>query len=516
MAWHLDFLGFGSPKIRIVSQMCPESSKGKSPPIARREDLKHLADYPFEGRNEADIRGDWIEPLLRLLGYGLGTRHKVFREKVLRLPEPVRMIGSKRIEIDFIPTVFGEQLWIMEAKRPEPGEDLFGMEHLGQAWSYATHPRIAVPLMVLCDGTRLGVFDVTRDNLETPIFDHAKSELPDTFDELFGLLGAPRIAERVRRKQLSHLRTALMAQVALEPLDQTLEDVSAIVVEARSMVSQRREEIYRETRERIEKAGTPAIDAPRIWGLAAHLNRPLFSKLTDIDHGVRLIREKPPQLRTREFHDFERVCVNKAGEEPRMWFWLALARLGCAVLLCDDEGCGEICREAAKTAAQNHATAFGDEPLQAASYELQRALGPLGWRIAANRKPAIDTAAKRVKESLEAEEWLRLDAEFGLSAYESYKQQALLTPRFWFGQVDPWEIETIQRANREARALLDVLPKPPGMKELQPIGNPWQNSWLTGDTLYDATAATLTALAKREEGTAAGEFASGLHQRYFS
>jgi hypothetical protein len=485
-------------------------------PFATSEDLKHLAEYPFEGRNEAEIRGDWIEPLLRLLGYGLGTRNKVLREERLDLAEPIRKIGSKRIEIDFIPTVLGEQLWIIEAKRPDLGVDLFDAEHLGQAWSYATDPRVSVPFMVLCDGTRLGVFDVTVPDWDTPVFDRPKADLPDAFEELFDLLGAPRIAERVRRNQLSHLRTALMAQVALEPLDQTLQEVSAIVAEARPVVSQRREEIYNETRERIEKAGTSAIDAAGIWGWAAHLNGPLWSTLADIDHGVDLIKKRAPHVRGREFQDFERVCVKKEGEEPRMWFWLALARMGSAVLLCDDEGCGEMCREAAEAAAQNHATAFAEEPLQAASYELQRALGPLGWRVAANRKPAIDAAAQRIRENLEAEEWLRLDAEIGISGYASYKQQALFLPRALLLQVDPWDVETIQSSNKAVRAMLEVLPKPPGMEGLLPIGDPWQDSWLTGDPLYDATAATLEALAKREEGSAAGQLASELHKRFFS
>lgn len=314
-------------------------------------DIQRLAEYPFEGRNEAEIRGDWIEPLLRLLGYGLGTRHDVLRERRLQLAEPSRMIGSTRIEIDFIPTVFGEQLWIIEAKRPQEGDDLFSPEHLGQAWSYATDPRIAVPLIVLCDGTRLGVYDVTRVEWDTPIFDRPKAELPESFEELFELLAAPRVAERIRRDQLAHLRRALMAQVDHKPLDATLKDVEAIVAEARPVVSERREQVYREARERLERDGTKAMDAAGIWGLAGHLNGPMWSTLNDIDHGVRLIREQPAQLRQREFEDFEKVGVVNEGEEPRIWFWLALARMGCAILLSEDEGCGPICREAAEQAA---------------------------------------------------------------------------------------------------------------------------------------------------------------------
>lgn len=478
-------------------------------------DIQLLADYPFEGRNEAEIRGDWIEPLLRLLGYGLGTRNDILRERTLRLAEATRMIGSSRIEIDFIPTVYGEQLWIIEAKRPQTGEDLFSTEHLGQAWSYATDPRIAVPLMCLCDGTRLGVYDLTRSDWDTPVFDRPKAKLPEFFGQLFELLGAPRIADRIRRDQLRHLRSALMAQIDSKPLDPTLKEVEEIVAEARPIVNERRRQVYKETRERIERGGTKAMDAAGIWGLAGHLNGPMWSTLNDIYHGVRLIREKESILRIREFEDFERVGIKTEGEEPRIWFWLSLARMGCAILLSEDEGCGEICRVAADKAAHDHAKKFPDDDLKAASYELQRVLGPLGWRLAANQKPAIDKAAAEVANSLEAEEWLRLDAEFGLTGVAGYKFQALIGPRAMLGRIEPWDVPTVKLASKVARAMLEVLPKPPGMKELQPIGDPWQESWLRGDPLRDASAATLQALARREGQPGPAALAQALFDEHY-
>jgi hypothetical protein len=479
-------------------------------------DLQRLAEYPFEGRNEAEIRGDWIEPLLRLLGYGLGTRHEVLRERRFQMADPIRMIGSKRIEIDFIPTVFGEQFWIIEAKRPQTGEDLFSTEHLGQAWSYATDPRIAVPLIVLCDGTRIGVYDATRVEWDTPIFDRPKVELPEAFQELFELLGAPRVAKRIRRDQLVHLRKALMVQIDEKPLDETLRDVESIVAEARPIVNERRQEIYREVRERMEREGTKATDAAGIWGLASELNGPMWSTLNDIDRGARLIREKAAVLREREFEEFERVGIKKEGEEPRIWFWLSLARMGCAILLCEDEDCGEVCRAAAEKAARDHSGGFAGDDLKAASYDLQRGLGPLGWRLAANRKPAIDKAAAEIANSLEAEEWLRLDAEFGLTGAAGYKFQALMGPRAMLARIDPWDVATIRVASKVVRAMLAALPKPAGMEELQPIGDPWQESWLRGDPLRDASAATLQALAKREHEPGPAELARELYEDHYA
>jgi hypothetical protein len=105
------------------------------------------------------------------------------------------MIGSSRYDIDFIPTVFGRRLWLMEAKRPQAGEDLFSLAHIGQAWSYATDPRVAVPLMVLCDGVRLGIFDLTLPEWDAPVFDRPKEDIPECFDEL---RGASLLTERLK------------------------------------------------------------------------------------------------------------------------------------------------------------------------------------------------------------------------------------------------------------------------------------------------------------------------------
>lgn len=475
-----------------------------------RNELELLAGYRFDGRNEAEIRGDWIEPLLRLLGYGLGTRHEVLRERSLALQPPVRMVASSRLEIDFVPTVFGHRLWIIEAKRPQHA-DLFSDEHLGQAWSYATDPRISVPLMVLCDGTRLGVFDLTKVEWHNPVYDRPTAQLPESFSDLAGWISAPRVAERVRTTQLSHLRTALEAQVDLTAVDRTLGDVDAMVKAVRPIVQERREQIRREARDRVQERGAAAQDAVGIWGLAQALNGPLFSTLRDIDHAVELVRRQPSILRAREFGYFEEATIPRGQQHPRMWFWLRVVRLGCAVQTVDDEGLLDVCRETARQEARSHATAFSDDHLNAAAYRLQRLLGPLGWRMAANSRERLDASAKHLIESLEAEEWLRLDGEFGITVEASYARMALLAPRMIMAQVDPWETETISAVADSVEQLLERLPKPAGLDQLQPAGDPWQDSWLSGDPLRDVSAATLERLARGERGSTAAAFAAELH-----
>jgi hypothetical protein len=483
---------------------------------ADRSDLEHLATYCFEGRNEAEIRGDWIEPLLRLLGYGLGTRHEIRRERNLALRPPARMIGSSRIEIDFVPTVFGQRLWIIEAKRPQDGDELFSDEHLGQAWSYATDPRIAVPLMVLCDGRRLGVFDVTRPEWDRPVFDKPKAELPAWFAEVFAWLGARRVAERVRQRQLAHLRTALEAQVDLDALDRTLTEVKTIVDETRPVVRERREEIRREARERAQARGTAARDAAGLWGHAQHLNmRWLYSTAADVDQAVSLVRRCPPMLRIREFEYFEKATTPKGVRHTRMWFWVRVARLGCAVLLVDDEGCREHCRDAALQAARAHATGFANDELGAAAYRLQRLLGPLSWRIAAHSKTTLDAAARRLLGSLEAEEWLRLDGEIGVTSEAAYKRTAFLTASAILARISPWDVATVTQAANTVEHLLARLPKLTALDDLQPAGNPWLESWLHSDPLRDASARTLQSLAARIEEPVAAALAAELYAEHY-
>lgn len=97
----------------------------------------------------------------------------------------------------------------------------------------------------------------------------------------------------------------------------------------------------------------------------------------------------------------------------------------------------------------------------------------------------------------------------------AYKFQALFGPRAMLAQLDPWDVETIRAASDLVRKLLEALPKPPGMEDLQPIGDPWQESWLRGDPLRDASAATLQALARRDGEPGPAALANALYEEHY-
>jgi hypothetical protein len=65
----------------------------------------------------------------------------------------------------------------MEAKPPK--ENPFSETHLGQAWWYATDPQANVPMMVMTNGRRLGVFDLVQEEWDSPVLDLRHDELVD-------------------------------------------------------------------------------------------------------------------------------------------------------------------------------------------------------------------------------------------------------------------------------------------------------------------------------------------------
>lgn len=460
-----------------------------------RRELDRLAAYSFEGRSEADVRGDWIEPLLRLLGYGLGTHNPVNRENSFELREPTRMLGSRRIRIDFEPTVFERRLWILEAKKPSSG-DLFAADHLGQAWSYATHPEVDVPLMALCDGTRIGVFDVTAVQWDSPVLELYQHTLASRFGELQEALGARQVAESIRARQLRHLRGALEAQLDLATLDRTLIDVQHIVDEARSVVIARREQIRSDARAATDAAAEAALVAAGSWGEAQRLNVPLGLNWLDIQRLADSVRRKAVHARIEEFDRIEHAV----GE--RAWFNVRVARMAAAVLLSQDEGCGNHCQQAAHEAVDEIASGFASDPLLAATYQLQRRLGPLGWRVASLTEGDVNRAAAMLAERLDLEEWLRLDGARGLGALDQYWRLAQLAPVRLLNGVEPWTVATIEKLTAGTDSALaslswESLPRQSLTNGWHPAGDPWLDRWLTGEPATDLSVGALKEIASR-------------------
>ena len=394
--------------------------KGHNPLVAPGIDLQALATYDFEGRSEDDVRADWIEPLLRLLGYGLGTLNDIVRGEVLPLSPPFRAVGRESIKYDIKPTVRGHGLWIIEAKKPV--DDLFSDAHLVQVWTYGTDPRVNVPLAVLCDGQRLGVFDLTKDRWDVPEYDQPQQELPAHFDELQSILGAKRVAEWVRRRQLRHLETALRAQLDPAVLGQTVRDVQDMSQRVLPYVLEQQRDVARRARGKSVREMNEIDQRGGTWAVAGRVNGPFPPFMADVDAVVNAVLRQSPQNRTRELDRFllaTRPWVGRDEPGPaKLWWPFRIIRLAAALRLAAEPDCGERATEIVSRG--------GSRSLLRASprVRLQLLLMLTSWSLARTfvRELAemtaqqVENRAQEFRAEMDLEDWIAADAAIGLQA----------------------------------------------------------------------------------------------------
>jgi hypothetical protein len=156
----------------------------------------------FDGMNEADIRAEVIDPLLRHLGYRSGTEFNIVRERALRYPR--RSLGRKKSsdpEIkgrpDYILEIRGLDRWIVEAK--PPSSDI-SQDDIEQAFSYAFLPEVAAGYFVLCNGKRFSIYKTIDGPDAPPLIDLLYEQFGEKLQVVSNLL-AP-----------SSFRRALMAK----------------------------------------------------------------------------------------------------------------------------------------------------------------------------------------------------------------------------------------------------------------------------------------------------------------
>lgn len=415
-------------------------------------ELEALATFDFTGHSEASIREQWISPLLRLLGYGIGTVDMPFK---VAMRAPVRALGSHKWEADYRPTVYGMGLWIIEAKNP--AEDVSSDMHLGQAWAYATHTRINVPLMMMANGRRICIHDVTQDEWDIPIVDIEQQDLRAGFGELSDALGARRVAEFVRQRQLRHLRTALLAQLDDEALEKTMAEVAELVAEARPIVSKRRgsarvDAIVKSLAERDIEGR-----AAGVAGLAQAWNSPHMGLARDIALCVDMILERPSQTRAAVFGELE-TAAHVRGT-TRMTMALRALRFGVALRLAGAAGCSEAAAEAAETMARDGAKDFPDNPLGASAHRFEIALAAfIGRLVLGAGTDAALAAEKQIRSRLDVEAWLRQEATLQVGASATLQQHVELTFRKAWFSFEPWTSEALDAAASTLRAGVEKMP----------------------------------------------------------
>ena len=447
-------------------------SPGVVPPIP----LEVLASFDFTGHDEQSIREQWVFPLLLTLGYGIGTVHIPFK---VDMRAPVRALGSKWWEIDYMPTVHGKGMWIIEAKAP--AEDLFSERHIGQAWGYATHPRVNVPFMALANGNRICVFDVTQEEWDVPILDISQRDLSNRFADLNAALGARTVADFARRRQLGHLRTALRAQLDEDALDQTIADVKAMVDDLRPIVKEHRAYVASEAWAKGFESWKTGLTELGVFRLAFAANSLNVVVGAEIAAAVDMIRGLPAEGRAVALGEIERAALVRGS--VRMTFSLRVLLLAVALRLVSDPGCSNEAKATAEKVARDGANNLQDDKTAASAHRFEMALAAFVARVVLNHGSAKATAvATTVKAYLDVETWLRQNATMGLGADAFLARQIeMLFRRIW-DEFEPWTPDGLDAATNAVLAAFRSLPARHETR-VGPIGNEFYESHLEHDPL---------------------------------
>ena len=165
-----------SPTYQYLTHKMLESLLAKD-----REELSRIEILDVSCFQEADVREEIINPILKILGYQKGNKFSVEREKYISFLE-----GKKR-SLDYNLTLWEKNFWLIEAKKPILHKDSFGYKELSQALEYATHPEINAALVVLCDGLKLEIFDREK-SLIKPVVNIKIENILIEFDNVRKLL----------------------------------------------------------------------------------------------------------------------------------------------------------------------------------------------------------------------------------------------------------------------------------------------------------------------------------------
>jgi|ERR1043165_486207 hypothetical protein len=135
---------------------------------------------------EDSVREELVVPLLAALGYSASGSDRIIRSRPLE--HPFVYIGTKKQPVSIIPDYLlqREQVnsWILDAKGPN--ELILSGKNVEQAYSYAIHKDIRVPLYGLCNGKEFILYHVSR----WPAVFHANlKDIHLQWDYLLALVG---------------------------------------------------------------------------------------------------------------------------------------------------------------------------------------------------------------------------------------------------------------------------------------------------------------------------------------
>lgn len=146
--------------------------------------------FNWDGASEADVREEFIAPLLKRLGYARGSSFDIVRELTLRydgISLGRRKSGDAKLQgrLDYLMKIVGGPRWILEAKPPH---ESIGNEAIGQALSYARHPEVSATFVVVTNGREFCLYGVNDRPTDSPLVMAQVSSVDQIYDLVASIL----------------------------------------------------------------------------------------------------------------------------------------------------------------------------------------------------------------------------------------------------------------------------------------------------------------------------------------
>lgn len=188
-------------------------------------ELKRLSEIDFSTYTEADVREEYIVPLLIMLGYRKDLDYSVEREESFSLNDAFNIsIGSRKIRLDYLFSVRKQYFWLIDAKTGKEEKEIAN-EDIFQAYFYSLHPEIDATYFAVCNGWHFNLYE--RDKLSNslePIISIKSSEIKDRFLEIDKYIGSTQILSTLKEFLLNKIKKVLSAEIMPERLDEFLNE----------------------------------------------------------------------------------------------------------------------------------------------------------------------------------------------------------------------------------------------------------------------------------------------------
>lgn len=444
------------------------------------EFLKRLAAVDWRNKPEATIASQLIMPMLMLLGYGEHTLHKVVEQPSYNLKDPYTSKGSRRIRLDYLPTILEEGLWVMEAK----GTDAkVTAKTLGQVRDYTVHPEVRAALIVTLDANGLQVYDPWDLHWDEPILHVAVNDIAGRIEEIRAVLGADRVAAVIRRRHFDHLRAALSASLQFAVLSDAEKEFRSVLDEARASIDKKRRELREKARHEQEELAKRVQEASGVWGAAQSANSPWTGTVKDAKSFAAAVLAQREAQRPTEIlivksaiEAVYRKRIPEGADAFRPLWWLHVCRVASWPRLVGEAGCDPYASDEARRALRDCLLGFPDDPVQAASWRLQRSLIPLLVRQASGAE--FERRSAELERVLPPEDIIRYDIGPSWMLGHWVRMVAIQA----LTAVDPWDVETLEDIAAQVETRLDATPLPEAVWH-GTASDPWLTSWRDTDQL---------------------------------